>query len=111
MTAKCIVGLMGVAALTGCEKSHDERPMLRLSAVPGVEGNCLATIGGKSFDPQDPKALEAALAPYADTKSDVRIIGSGNVPYRCIGGVIYTMQRQGYKKVGFIAEPTSQSEK
>jgi hypothetical protein len=26
-------------------------------------------------------------------------------PYRCLGGAIYTLQRAGFKDVGFIAEP------
>ncbi len=28
-----------------------------------------------------------------------------NVPYRCVGGAIYTMQMAGFAKVGFISEP------
>jgi biopolymer transport protein ExbD len=27
-------------------------------------------------------------------------------PYRCIGGAVFTMQRAGYARVGFISEPT-----
>ena len=26
-------------------------------------------------------------------------------PYRCLGGAIYTLQRAGFKDVGFVAEP------
>jgi biopolymer transport protein ExbD len=36
---------------------------------------------------------------------EVHIRGDINVPYRCIGGTIFTMQRAGYPKVGFISEP------
>ena len=36
---------------------------------------------------------------------EVHIRGDINVPYRCIGGTIYTMQRAGFPKVGFISEP------
>jgi biopolymer transport protein ExbD len=28
-----------------------------------------------------------------------------NTPYRCIGGAIFTMQRAGFARVGFISEP------
>jgi biopolymer transport protein ExbD len=28
-----------------------------------------------------------------------------NAPYKCIGGTIYTMQRAGFARVGFISEP------
>lgn len=36
---------------------------------------------------------------------EVHIRGDINVPYKCIGGTIFTMQRAGYPKVGFISEP------
>lgn len=36
---------------------------------------------------------------------EVHIRGDANASYRCIGGVIYTMQRAGFVKVGFISEP------
>jgi biopolymer transport protein ExbD len=36
---------------------------------------------------------------------EVHIRGDINTPYRCIGGTIFTMQRAGYPKVGFISEP------
>ena len=37
---------------------------------------------------------------------EVHIRGDVNTPYRCIGGAIYTMQRAGFARVGFISEPT-----
>ena len=36
---------------------------------------------------------------------EAHIRGDVNTPYRCIGGAIYTMQRAGFAKVGFISEP------
>jgi biopolymer transport protein ExbD len=36
---------------------------------------------------------------------EVHIRGDVSTPYSCIGGVIYTMQRAGFVKVGFISEP------
>jgi len=36
---------------------------------------------------------------------EVHIRGDANTEYRNIGGVIYTMQRAGFVKVGFISEP------
>jgi biopolymer transport protein ExbD len=29
-------------------------------------------------------------------------------PYRCIGGVVYTLQLAGFSRVGFISEPLPQ---
>jgi len=41
-----------------------------------------------------------------DTLPEVHIRGDVGTPYRCIGGAIYTMQRAGFARVGFISEPT-----
>ncbi len=36
---------------------------------------------------------------------EVHIRGDANMEYRCVGGVIYTLQRAGFQKIGFISEP------
>ncbi len=36
---------------------------------------------------------------------EVHIRGDQQAAYRCVGGVIFTMQRAGFVKVGFISEP------
>jgi len=36
---------------------------------------------------------------------EVHIRGDANMEYRCIGGVIFTMQRAGFQKIGFISNP------
>ncbi len=36
---------------------------------------------------------------------EVHIRGDKDSEYRCVGGVIFTMQRAGYQKVGFLSEP------
>ena len=36
---------------------------------------------------------------------EVHIRADIDTPYRCIGGTIFTMQRAGFPKVGFISEP------
>lgn len=36
---------------------------------------------------------------------EVHIRGDVNTPYRCIGGTVYSMQRAGFVRVGFISEP------
>ncbi len=41
-----------------------------------------------------------------DNMPEVHIRGDINTPYRCIGGAIFTMQRAGYARIGFISEPT-----
>ncbi|WP_310497788.1 biopolymer transporter ExbD [Sandarakinorhabdus sp.] len=36
---------------------------------------------------------------------EVHIRGDKDVAFRCVGGVIFTMQRAGFLKVGFISQP------
>jgi biopolymer transport protein ExbD len=40
-----------------------------------------------------------------DNMPEAHIRGDINTPYRCIGGAIYTMQRAGFARVGFISQP------
>jgi biopolymer transport protein ExbD len=53
------------------------------------------------------KAEVARLGPNptADDLPEVHIRGDVNVPYKCIGGAVYTMQLAGFARVGFISEP------
>ena len=37
--------------------------------------------------------------PEAHIRSDI------DTPYRCVGGAIFTMQRAGYSRIGFISQP------
>jgi biopolymer transport protein ExbD len=37
--------------------------------------------------------------PEAHIRSDI------DTPYRCVGGAIFTMQRAGYARIGFISQP------
>ena len=36
---------------------------------------------------------------------EAHIRGDINTPYRCVGGTVFTMQRAGFARVGFISEP------
>jgi biopolymer transport protein ExbD len=38
---------------------------------------------------------------------EVHIRGDKDMEYRCVGGVIFTMQRAGFLKIGFISEPAA----
>ena len=41
-----------------------------------------------------------------DELPEVHIRGDVGTPYRCIGGAVFTMQRAGFARVGFISEPS-----
>ena len=53
----------------------------------------------------DIERLKAAGPIDPDKIPEVHIRGDVNVPYKCIGAAIYTMQSAGFIKVGFISEP------
>ena len=40
-----------------------------------------------------------------ETMPEVHIRGDIGTPYKCIGGTIFTMQRAGFARVGFVSEP------
>jgi biopolymer transport protein ExbD len=40
-----------------------------------------------------------------ETMPEAHIRGDVDTPYRCIGGAVFTMQRAGFARVGFISEP------
>jgi biopolymer transport protein ExbD len=41
-----------------------------------------------------------------DELPEVHIRGDVSTPYRCIGGAVFTMQKAGFARVGFISEPS-----
>ena len=44
-----------------------------------------------------------------ETMPEAHIRGDVNTPYKCVGGAVYTMQRAGFARVGFISEPPAGS--
>jgi biopolymer transport protein ExbD len=40
---------------------------------------------------------------------EAHIRGDVDTPYKCIGGTIFTMQRAGFARIGFISEPPPQA--
>jgi len=40
-----------------------------------------------------------------DNMPEAHIRADIDTPYRCVGGAIFTMQRAGYARIGFISEP------
>ena len=40
-----------------------------------------------------------------ESMPEAHIRGDVNTPYKCVGGAVFTMQRAGFARVGFISEP------
>jgi biopolymer transport protein ExbD len=58
------------------------------------------------------KKLESEIARVGGVENlteenmpEAHIRGDVNTPYKCIGGAVFTMQRAGFARVGFISEP------
>jgi hypothetical protein len=104
-----LFSLVPIAFASSCA-SATEGTAARLVRIDVVEGNrCVASIDGMAFDPADETAVYAAFPTNSDNKIKVHIIGGSTVPYRCIGGLIYTVQTRGYGKIAFMAEPPASS--
>ncbi|MCI4591407.1 biopolymer transporter ExbD [Sphingobium sp. BYY-5] len=88
-----------------------------LSVTTGKDGGCavfwgMAPVNSSELLNRAVAKLEADIKKAGGVENmtpedlpEVHIRGDINVPYRCIGGTIYTMQRAGFPKVGFISEP------
>ena len=88
-----------------------------LSVRGGPGGTCevywnLTKVDSKELLDRAVKKLELEIKKLGGVENvtpenmpEAHIRGDVNTPYRCIGGAIYTMQRAGFARVGFISEP------
>ncbi|APR52303.1 biopolymer transporter ExbD [Sphingomonas koreensis] len=95
---------------------NETKPENVLLAVRGEGTKCevfwnMAPINSADLLKKSSDKLKAVVDRLGDNITpedipEVHIRGDVNAPYRCIGGVIYTMQSAGFVKVGFISQPT-----
>ena len=86
-------------------------------SVRAVNGQCevywgLTKVNSEELLDRAVKKLEAEIKRLGgveniteETMPEAQIRGDINTPYRCIGGAVFTMQRAGFARVGFISEP------
>jgi biopolymer transport protein ExbD len=94
-------------------QTKPENVLLAVRASP--EGKCevywgMAPINSEDLLKRGADKLKAVVDRLGDNITpedipEVHVRGDINTPYRCIGGVIYTMQNAGFVKVGFISQP------
>ena len=83
-----------------------------------VDGNCDTYWGQTKVESKQELLDRGVAALKAEIKRqeakggkielpEVHIRGDKDMEYRCVGGVIYTMQRAGFVKIGFISEPVA----
>ena len=90
---------------------------VNLSVRAGPGGECevywnLTKVNSEQLLDRAVKKLEDTIAAVGgvdniteETMPEAHIRGDVNTPYRCIGGTVFTMQRAGFARVGFISEP------
>lgn len=66
---------------------------------------CVLTVDGKQIEMRaDGNAERLMQAAKSWPEQNVSVIGTTRTPYKCVGGVVFNLQRAG-KRVGFVAEP------
>ena len=87
-----------------------------LSITTAPDGTCAvywntSRVGHQELEDRAVAKLKAEIARQGGVGNpalelpEAHIRGDVNVPWQCVGGAIYTMQRAGFAKVGFISEP------
>lgn len=99
------------------EPTQTKPENVNLTVKAGPNGECEVYWNLTRVDSDE--LLDRAVAKLEDLIEDVggvenvteenmpeaHIRGDVNTPYKCIGGTIFTMQRAGFARVGFISEP------
>ena len=90
---------------------------VNLSVRGGPGGTCevywnLTKVDSKQLLDRAVKKLEVQIKAVGGVENiteenmpEAHIRGDINTPYKCVGGAVYTMQRAGFARVGFISEP------
>src|SRR5689334_5273172 len=90
---------------------------VNLSVRGAPDGSCevywnLTKVNSEDLLDRAVKKLEAQIAKVGGVENiteenmpEAHIRGDVNTPYKCIGGAVFTMQRAGFARVGFISQP------
>ena len=90
---------------------------VNLSVKGAADGSCevywnLQKVSSKELLDRAVKKLEDEIERQGGVENiteenmpEAHIRGDVDTPYKCIGGAVYTMQRAGFARVGFISEP------
>ena len=93
-----------LAALCQATACAPQQPVVISVGGVGAEtaAGCFVEVGGQrmSLD-QFTASARRWRGKYVQLEGDI------NVPYRCVGSVIYTLQRAGVRDIRFISEPAA----
>ena len=99
------------------EPTETKPENVSLTVRGGAGGSCevywnLTPITSEELLDRAVQALEKQIAAVGgvdniteENMPEAHIRGDINTPYKCIGGAVFTMQRAGFARVGFISEP------
>ncbi len=99
------------------EPTETKPENVSLTVRGGAGGSCevywnLTPITSEELLDRAVQSLEKQIAAVGGVENineenmpEVHIRGDINTPYKCIGGTVYTMQRAGFARVGFISQP------
>ena len=99
------------------EATETKPENVSLTVRGGPGGSCevywnLTPVNNEQLLDRAVKALEDQIAAVGGVENineenmpEVHIRGDINTPYKCIGGTVFTMQRAGFARVGFISQP------
>lgn len=100
------------------EVTETKKENVNLSVRTEADGSCgvywqgVQRMNSKELTDRAVKHLEGQIAAVGgvdnineENMPEAHIRGDQNAQYRCIGGAVYTMQRAGFARVGFISEP------
>ncbi len=103
------------------EPTETKPENVSLTVRGGPGGTCevywnLVPVNNEQLLDRAVRALEDQIAKVGgveniteETMPEVHIRGDINTPYKCIGGTVFTMQRAGFARVGFISQPPAGS--
>jgi biopolymer transport protein ExbD len=99
------------------EPTETKPENVSLTVRGGPGGTCevywnLTPVNNEELLDRAVKALEEQIKRVGGVENineenmpEVHIRGDINTPYKCIGGTVFTMQRAGFARVGFISQP------
>jgi biopolymer transport protein ExbD len=99
------------------EPTETKPENVSLTVRGGPGGSCevywnLTRVNNEELLDRAVKALEQQIERVGGIENineenmpEVHIRGDINTPYKCIGGTVFTMQRAGFQRVGFISQP------
>jgi biopolymer transport protein ExbD len=91
-----------IAACSGARPEPQPPPALDVMIRGTAETGCHAEVEGRALTPDE---LEAWARTLARAGREAHLRGSPDLPYRCVGHIVYALQRAGFTRIGFISEP------